>query len=166
MLATVKHREEQYHYTESGLDDVYLIGGFDIANGQLHIDDIEGLHRVIGEILIKHRKNLSGKEIKFLRVEMLMSQSTLAALLGVSDRAVIRWEKAAAGQLPSTAEASIRMLYRDFIEDGKSGAMRKMLRQIAATENEGRRMELSKTGREKWRPALSAEERQLSLAAM
>lgn len=166
-----KHKEGEYHYTESGLDNVYLASGFSYIESprgtHVQIDDIDGLHRIIGETLVNNHKNLSGKEVRFLRIEMGMSQTALARHLGVSDRAVIRWEKAQAGQLPSTAEASIRMLYRDFInDDGRSGVMRRMLKKIADMENKIERMSLSKAGHAKWRPAQSAEERQLDLAAM
>lgn len=163
---TTQTRGGEYHYTECGLENVYLVNGFHFLDGCVQIDDIDSLHRAIGEILINCRKKLSGKEVKFLRTEMLMSQSTLARLLGVSDRAVIRWEKAGAGQVPSTAEASIRMLYRDFIsDDGKSGTMRRMLKKIADMENEMQRMALSKPNKARWRPAESADERQLDLTA-
>lgn len=82
-----------HHYTESSLDNGYLVNGFKYVEGpeglQIVIEDIDGLHRAIGEYLIAHRKNLSSREIKFRRLEMMMSQSTLARLLGVSERAVI-----------------------------------------------------------------------------
>jgi DNA-binding transcriptional regulator YiaG len=155
-----------YRYTESGLDNVYLENGFHYENGDVQIDDIDGLHRAIGEFLITHKKDLSGKEIRFLRQEMLLSQSILARLIGVSERAVIRWEKAGPGQVPSPAEAAVRMLYRDVInEDGKSGTMRRMLKQIADMENDPPRVSLTKSGMAKWRPAGTADERQLDLAA-
>jgi putative transcriptional regulator len=171
MSAITKRKEGEYRYTESGLENVYLVNGFTFVEGphglEVQIDDIDGLHRAIGEVLINCHKNLSGKDIRFLRTEMLMSQSMLARLLGVSDRAVIRWEQAPAGQVPSTAEASIRMLYRDFInEDGKSGTMRRMLKRIADMEDESYRVALSKVGKAKWRPAVSVEDRQLDLAVL
>lgn len=124
-----------YHYTESGLENVYLDGGFQLADGRLVIKDIDGLHKVIGRALISSKKNLTGREIRFLRQEMLMSQSTLAKLLEVSEQAVARWEKGKSG-LPKPAEALIRLLYREFIgENGKSG-IREKLERIAALEDE------------------------------
>ena len=174
MPINMKHQAGDYHYTESGLDNVYLVNGFtyvDRPDGrEIIIEDIDGLHRAIGEILITNRKNLSGKEIKFLRQEMLMSQATLASLLRVSERAVIRWERVEPGHVPSLAEATIRMLYRDFISEAgsASGTMRRMLKKIADMENERLRMSLRKNGKAKWRPDLaeSAEDRQLNLTAM
>lgn len=100
---------------------------------------------------------------------MLMSQSTLARLLGVSERAVIRWEKVKSGQVPRLAEATVRMLYRDFMnEDGSGpGTMRKMLKKIADMESEKNRLALRKTGNAKWRADLAENaERQLDLGAL
>ena len=68
MLTNMKHPTGDYHYTESGLDNVYLVNGFtyvDRPDGrEVVIEDIDGLHRAIGEFLITNRKNLSGKEIR------------------------------------------------------------------------------------------------------
>jgi len=171
MSTPTQRNEGEYHYTESGLDNVYLVSGFKLVPGprgtQLQIDDIDGLHRAIGEILVSDRKNLSGKEIRFLRIEMGMSQSALARLLGISERAVIRWEKAHIGQVPSTAEASIRMLYRDFAnERHKPGTLRQMLKKVADRENDEQRVSFRKPDRAKWRVVEGAEETQLELAAI
>jgi DNA-binding transcriptional regulator YiaG len=125
-----------YHYTESGLDNVYLDGGVLHAEGRLVIKDIDGLHRVIGNALISSKKNLAGREVRFLRQEMSMSQSTLAKLLEVSEQAVARWEKGKSG-LPKPAEALIRLLYREFIgEAGKKTGIREKLERIAELEDE------------------------------
>ena len=74
------------------------------------IKDIDALHRAIGEHVSRHRKALSGKELRFLRQEMLMSQATLAHLLDVSEQTVHRWE-AEKTSCPRAAEALIRRLY-------------------------------------------------------
>ena len=51
---------EIYHYTECGLDGVYLVNGFDFVNGasgrRVVIKDIDGLHAAIGRKLIDSRK--------------------------------------------------------------------------------------------------------------
>jgi putative transcriptional regulator len=175
MSMPMKQKTGDYHYTESGLDNVWLVNGVNYVDGphgtQVIIEDIDGLHRAIGETLITHRKNLSGKEIKFLRQEMLTSQATLARLLGVSERAVIRWEGGKAGEVPGPAEATIRMLYRDFLDEegGRgTGTMRKMLKRIADMEKEIQRVALRKPGKANWIPDFSddPEDRQLHLSAM
>ena len=67
-----------YHYTESGLTTVWLANGYhyDVINGEqfTSIDDVDGLHRLIGKILVNRCKPLGADEIRFIRVEMNMSQ--------------------------------------------------------------------------------------------
>lgn len=171
MPAITKRPAGDYHYTESGLDNVWLRNGFHYSEGerglQVAFDDLDGLHRAIGETLIAGAKRLSGKEVRFLRQEMALSQTALARLFGVSERAVVRWERAAAGRVPGPAEAALRMLYRDFIT-GQVGSMRRMLKTIADMEGQMSRLTLSKPNRAKWQPELanSDEERQLGLSVL
>jgi putative transcriptional regulator len=126
-----------YHYLESGLDNIYLLNGFkyiDSPHGkQITIKDIDGLHKAIGSTLIKEKKNLSGKEIRFLRHEMLMSQSTLSRLLEVSEGAINRWENEKS-MINKPAELLIRMLYAEYI--GENNNIRNSLKRIANIEDE------------------------------
>ena len=82
-----------YHYTECGLSNIYLENGFqyiETSRGQaVSIKDASGLHRAIGLFLVTTKKDLIGEEIRFLRNEMLMSQHTLANLLGVSEQVLL-----------------------------------------------------------------------------
>jgi putative transcriptional regulator len=139
----MKHPTGDYHYTESGLDNVWLRNGFHYSDGprglQVAIEDLDGLHRAIGETLIACVNRLSGREVQFLRQEMSLSQAALARLFGVSERAITRWERAAAGRVPGPAETALRMLYRDFIT-GQAGSMRRMLKTIADMEGQLERM--------------------------
>ncbi len=123
---------EIYHYTECGLDNVYLANGFKFEESpdgrQLVIKDIDGLHQTIGRLLIREKKDLTGSEIRFLRHEMLMSQMVLARLLDVGEQAINRWERGKSG-VPKPAEALIRLLYAEHIEDDSAikGTLKKIL---------------------------------------
>jgi DNA-binding transcriptional regulator YiaG len=68
------------------------------------------LHRVIGEHLACSKKALTGKEVRFLRHEMDLSQAQLSDLLRVTDQTVARWEKA---EVPITGPADllVRVFY-------------------------------------------------------
>jgi len=129
---------EVYHYTESGLDNVYLASGFEFVDGPggrcLKIKDIDGLHEAIGRLLITEKKNLSGREIRFLRQEMLMSQATLAKLLEVAEQTVLRWEKGKV-DIPKPAESLIRLLYREHIKEKGTGSIRSKLERLADLED-------------------------------
>lgn len=129
--------DERYHYTECGLDHVFLMNGFEwnaSPRGKtIAIKDIDALHRAIGMHLSRHKKDLSGKELRFLRQEMLMSQATLAHLLDVSEQTVHRWE-AEKTSCPRAAEALIRRLYLEH-GDAADEKLRDVLRRIADRED-------------------------------
>jgi DNA-binding transcriptional regulator YiaG len=129
---------EMYHYTEGGLDKVYLADGYEFvetpAGMTVRIKDIDGLHEAIGRTLACEKKNLSGKEIKFLRHEMLMSQAVLAKLLEVGEQTVHRWEKGKA-EIPKPAETLVRFLYGEHIKDRGVLGIRRRLERLADLED-------------------------------
>ena len=53
----MRKRNDVYHYTESGPDNVFLVGGYDYVDTPrgrtVVIRDIDGLHRVIGRALVR-----------------------------------------------------------------------------------------------------------------
>lgn len=88
----------KYHYTECGLDNIWLQNGFSITKTEdgeeyININDIHGLHNVIGLTLITKRGLLFGKEIMFIRRTLDLSQKTLAKILGVNYQTILGWEK-------------------------------------------------------------------------
>ena len=105
-----------YQYTESGLQNIWLANGYRIVRTKhgkgVSINDVEGLHRMIGKALANKPK-LTGGELRFLRKEMLMSQSALAALVGTSEQNVSLWERR--GGIPRTADRLVRLIYLENI---------------------------------------------------
>lgn len=85
------------HYAECGLDNVYLISGYAIEETPygkgLSIRNLDQLHKAIGIYLANQKKVLSGKELRYLRKQMDLTQSDLGTLLGLSSQQVARWEK-------------------------------------------------------------------------
>lgn len=127
-----------YHYTECGLDNIWLVNGYefvDLPSGKhLKIGDIEGLHREIGRILTESKKDLTGREIRFLRQEMLLSQASLAKLLERTEQTVLRWEKSKCN-IPKSAESLIRLLYREHIHDNSGINIKSKLEKLADLED-------------------------------
>lgn len=107
---------KNYHYTESGLNSVWLANGFEIVKSAkgtgLKIHDIDGLHAAIGNSIVERAKRLSGDEFRFLRVELLYSQARLATLFQVTPLTVARWEKGAT-KIPASTDATLRALYQE-----------------------------------------------------
>jgi putative transcriptional regulator len=150
-------KTDWYHYTESGLDNVFLAIGagvqlIDLPSGKhLKIKDIEGLHQFIGVTLVNEKKNLTGKEIRYLRQEMLLSQGVLAKLLGVTEQTVHRWETGKA-DIAKPAEALIRSLYLAQLPGAENVSVRDALERIANLENEidGLTMKIERMGNKNW----------------
>ena len=130
--------DEKYHYRECGLDDVYLVNGFTrfkSARGtSVAIKNIDMLHQAIGTHLCNQARELSGKEIKFLRRELMLSQAALAHLVGVKEQTVHRWE-ADKNSMPRATEALLRRLYMEQVENDDD-SLRDLLKRIADLEDQ------------------------------
>lgn len=127
-----------YHYTESGLDNVFLVNGFDYieapgGNRTVYIQDIDGLHEAIGLALIRRRQSLSGKELRFLRNELLLSQVRMSQMLGVTEQTVARWEKGET-TMPRAGEALVRVMFAESMK--QDTPIRDVLERIADLDDE------------------------------
>ncbi len=107
-----------YHYTESGLQHVWLTSGYVVRKtlyGKgVSIQDVAGLHKVICNVIAR-KPSLTGAELRFLRKEMRMSQSALAELLGTSEQNVSLWERR--GRIPRTSDRLIKLICLDYLKE-------------------------------------------------
>jgi DNA-binding transcriptional regulator YiaG len=121
-----------YHYTESGLDNVYLKNGYKIHKtvyGEgVSIEDTDGLHKAISKWLVEMPKPLNGAEVRFLRLEMDQTQRDLAAFLGTAEQTVRLWERNRNKAIPGPADRLLRALYLDYLGDF---SVRRMLKRLA-----------------------------------
>lgn len=110
--------EARHHDRESGLSNVYLINGFRYVETpygrSVIIEDLDGLHRAIGQFLPREKKSLSGREFRFLRRELDLSQARQARLFGVGAQSDARWEKGRV-KIPGAVERMIRAVYDEHI---------------------------------------------------
>lgn len=108
-----------YHYTESGLSNVYLKNGFTIEriDGEefTSIDDMNGLHNTIAQAIVESRKPLTHEEFKFLRIELNVSQKMLATRFGVDEQTIARYEKGQT-KIPRTTDAALRSLSMESLQ--------------------------------------------------
>jgi putative transcriptional regulator len=104
----------EYHYTESGLPNVWLRGVeiFECICGEKFaiIPCIEELHKLIGKRLIRKEYQLTGKEIRFLRKHMALKSKDFAKELGVQNVTVSRWENGDS-QPSESVDRLIRLIY-------------------------------------------------------
>lgn len=106
-----------YHYTECGLDNVWLVNGYHIEeiDGEefVSFEDADELHHVIGRSLAE-KAGLTGSEIRFLRKELGMSQRMLGDFLGTTEQTVSLWERGA--NMPDSESRLLRALYLEKID--------------------------------------------------
>jgi DNA-binding transcriptional regulator YiaG len=143
-----------YHYTMCGLDDIYLVSGYepvetDYGSGVI-IQHQDELHRAIAMHLATSKKALAGKELRFLRKQMDLTQTDLADLLRVTDQTVARWEKGEA-DVSGPADLLVRVLFLAQISERVNafklaGELRSMM-----DERPGNR-QLFKPTRAGWKP--------------
>ena len=126
---------KEYHYTESGLDNVYLVNGFEITpledgDEEIFIHDLSGLHKAIGLNLIFKSGLLSGKEIRFIRTTLDFSQKTLGNALGCDYQTILLWEK---GNHPisKSADHLLKILFHSYLRPEKDKQIFDLVNEIA-----------------------------------
>lgn len=106
--------KKPYKYMGCGLDNIYLLSGYDLVADEddsgVVIHNLDALHQAIAEHLVKEEKVLSGKEIRFLRTYMDLSQSGLGKLLGCDSQTVARYEKEQCENIPAPTDRLLRMM--------------------------------------------------------
>jgi putative transcriptional regulator len=105
-----------YHYTESGLRNVWLVNGLKRHktghSAGVSFDKLDALHREIGRWLCTVSPRLKGAEFRFLRLELDLTQTALAKLLGNDAQWVVLWKKGKV-KVPTWADRLICALYRE-----------------------------------------------------
>lgn len=101
-----------YHYTECGLDNVWLENGYvskKTAYGKAtSVDDAIGLHKVLAMELTHKKGKITGKELRFMRTVLGMSQDGLGKCMGATEQSISLWERT--GKVPQYADSLVRLL--------------------------------------------------------
>lgn len=108
-----------YHYTASGLENVVLEGVEvvvdDGGEGAVAIANVRGLHRTIAKEVVQKQGALNGREWRFLRTEMGLTQAQLAAIMKREPLTISRWERGETA-IDETADALLRLLSSQKLE--------------------------------------------------
>lgn len=143
-----------YHYKESGLDNIFLANGFRIHKTPYgegaSIQDTAGLHKAIGRWLVSLPKPLGGAELRFLRLEIELTQRDLAAIVGTTEQTLRLWEKHHGKALPGPADRLVRAIYSEYI--GGDGRLRHMLDRLAELNQVGPMEASFRETRQGWKP--------------
>lgn len=124
----------EYHYTECGLDNVYLTNGFDITKNdddeEIFIHDIHGLHKAIGFSIIFKQGLLIGNEIKFIRTTLDFSQTRLSKILGCSYQTILLWEKDKT-PISKTADRLLKIIFFEYLNPENDRKIYDLINEIA-----------------------------------
>lgn len=126
-----------YHYTESGLQNVWLANGFKVrkivAGKTVAIVDADDLHRAIG-CAIARKPHMTGAELRFLRKELDLSQVRFGQMIGASQESVSLCERR--GRVPKSACRIVQLLYLETIQGNVK--IREMVEQLAEMDTSER----------------------------
>lgn len=149
-----------YHYRESGLPNVYLQSGYKEVQTEygpsVVIADVEGLHRAISVMLVKERPHLTGPEVRFIRRYLEKTQTELAALLGVEEQSVRRWERLA--RVPKPADRAVRLLLLNSLR-GEPRDFKTLMEHAQSRDEEHRQVNLRfrpRAQEDRWQPEACA----------
>lgn len=143
--------KKPYHYTECGLDYVYLLDGFEIVKTEhgpaVRVVNASKLDRAIAMAIVRHQKRLTGQEVRLLRGLLDMTQEELGQALGKDGQSVARWEKGKT-ELPATEDIAIRQIYLE-----KSGRRQRFIdtsRRVADLKKRVDEVKFKIKGRHTW----------------
>jgi len=144
-----------YHYTESGLTNVWLANGYTIRKTKygegVSIHDADGLHRALSQALA-NKPHLTGSEVRYLRKEMGLSQRGIGELLGVTDQAVALWERK--GRPPKTADRLLRLIYVEHVKG--NAPVRATIQRINAMDAQRHEQIIAEEAKGGWKTRLAA----------
>jgi len=153
-----------YHYTDCGLSNVWLKNGYNETNTPygkaVSIDDADGLHNLLAIQLTEKKGRLTGKEFRFLRTLLCLSQQSTGQMQGLTEQAVSLWERT--GKVPVQADAILRMLVLEkLIGDGKMGDI---INRINTVERLVNQKIVATEHKKKWTSKAQSEKPELAIA--
>jgi DNA-binding transcriptional regulator YiaG len=129
-----------HHYKESGLDNVYLENGYKAIETPygtgMAVQNTDGLHKAIGLWLVAQPIPLNGAELRFLRIEMELTQRDLAGILGAKEQTLRIWERGRGKPIPGPADRLLRAIYSEFVTG--DGSVRRLVDRLAHLDQRAR----------------------------
>ena len=107
-------KSKLFHYTDGGLDGVWLANGFEIQDSPygktVAFQNVDGLTNAICDALARKPSGLTSAEFRYLRLALGLSQASLAKLMGNTENTIANWERTQ--KLPAMGDKLIRVLYQ------------------------------------------------------
>ncbi len=109
----------RYHYTECGLNNVFISGlkvmVDDDGDDVVEIPFINGLHREIAVGIVGHENGISGAELRFLRSEMGLTQAELSKIVHCDKQTIGGWVRSET-EIDGASEAIVRKMAIERLE--------------------------------------------------
>lgn len=126
-------REQPFHFVDSGLSDVYLIGikYYTCECGRVIADipTIKQLMQLIARDVLSKPTSLSGEEVRFLRKRLGKKQVDFAHEIGLEPETLSRYENEKA-PISETSDKIVRLYYVAFSKDPNLEEARKALEEL------------------------------------
>jgi putative zinc finger/helix-turn-helix YgiT family protein len=145
-------KSEPYHYTDSGLDNVFLYGIVQsrcpkCREETVSIPSIRGLHRTIAKHLVCKQELLTGEEVRFLRKELKLKGKDMAGALSMQPATYSRWENSKQA-VSSTCDKELRLIYMLNVSEEEGRVLHRNIRGMMTTMavlpvSKSKRIELS-----------------------
>lgn len=126
--------EKPFHFVDSGLSNIYLVGirYYTYPDGRIvpEIPAIKQLMQLIARDLIQHNAALTGDEVRFLRKRLGQKQVDFARAIGIEAETLSRCENGHQ-KLSETNDKFIRMYYAlAALDDANLSELRQRLKQL------------------------------------
>ena len=116
-----------HHYTECGLDYVFLKNGFTLHETPygkgVSFDNVPKMNEEIAKIIILNKPTLEGQDLKFLRLVTNLSQTMLGKMVGVERDAIAKAESQYHKKLSRPMDKLVRIFALEYIDDQKIRAL-------------------------------------------
>ncbi|MCX8499787.1 MAG: helix-turn-helix transcriptional regulator [Caulobacteraceae bacterium] len=147
--------KHDYRYDTTGLDHVMLVG-LELSEDEdgdpvVTIRNVNLLHRAIVHALATKPCAMTGKELRFARTELGLTQAGLSALIHVDIQKIGRWER---GEYPldTTAEIIIRVLMLQHVSDVETLPPIAVISGWVGTADSGQVLHIDASDPNHWRP--------------
>jgi DNA-binding transcriptional regulator YiaG len=147
--------KHDYRYDITGLDNVLLVG-LELGEDEdgdpvVTIKNVNLLHRAIVHALAIKPCAMTGKELRFARTELGLTQAALSDLIHVDIQKIGRWER---GEYPldTTAEIVIRMLMLQHASSTKTLPPIDEISVWVGTAGSGQALHIDASDPDHWRP--------------
>lgn len=109
--------KKPYHYTQCGLDYIYLMDGYTIHETEcgegISIENMKELYNFIADEIVSFPVCFRGQEVRFIRSVLDLTQHQIAKILGVTRDTIAKYEKERNKVIPKTQDGLLRYIYRD-----------------------------------------------------